>query len=122
MGQERRLTIIGNIEEKPRSSCTEQNFSESPLLVMGNEVPHRSLRDSEGWGGLDHCGDTGNLIRFALSLSVKVGIGIKTGLLDITGNIESITRGFWDGETVVESDTTGDGTESAVCCVRRQFE
>lgn len=32
--------------------------------------------------------------------------------LDITGNIESVSRSFGDGQTVVEGDTSGDGAEA----------
>jgi len=55
---------------------------------------------------------TAELIRFALGLSVHVSVNILSCLLDITSNIESITRGFRDGETKVESDNGWDSAES----------
>jgi hypothetical protein len=55
---------------------------------------------------------TAELIRFALGLSVHVSVNILSCLLDITSNIEGITRGFGDGETEVESDNCWDSAES----------
>jgi hypothetical protein len=45
---------------------------------------------------------------------VHVRTDILSGLLDISGDIESIARSLGDGQTVVERDTAWDGTESAV--------
>jgi hypothetical protein len=45
---------------------------------------------------------------------VHIGLSICSGLLDITGDIESVTRGLGDSESVVESDTTWNGTKAAV--------
>jgi hypothetical protein len=55
---------------------------------------------------------TAELIRFALGLSVNVSLNILSCLLDITSNIEGITRGFGDGETEVESDNGWNSAES----------
>ena len=61
---------------------------------------------------MDHGGSAPDLVRRTLAFAVHVGVDILTGLLNITGNIEGITGSFRDGETVVESDATRDGTES----------
>jgi hypothetical protein len=51
-----------------------------------------------------------------LVLSLNVGAHILSGLLNITGDIESVTGSLGDGETVVESNATWDGTETAGIC------
>jgi hypothetical protein len=55
---------------------------------------------------------TAELVRFALGLSVHISVNILSCLLDITSNIEGITRGFGDGETEVESNNGWDSAES----------
>jgi len=52
------------------------------------------------------------LVWFTLGLAIHVCVNILSSLLDITSNIESVTRSLGNGETVVESDASGDGTET----------
>jgi hypothetical protein len=61
-------------------------------------------------------GDTLDLIWVTLVLSLNVGAHILSGLLNITCDIESVTGSLGDGETVVESNATWDGTETAGIC------
>jgi hypothetical protein len=43
---------------------------------------------------------------------MHIGLCVCSGLFDITGNVESVTRGLRDSESVVESDTAWDSTEA----------
>lgn len=46
------------------------------------------------------------------SFARKVSVGVCVTSLDVTGNIESVSRGLGDGQTVVEGDTSRDGAEA----------
>lgn len=52
--------------------------------------------------------DTLNLIGVAMGITSEVGLAIRCTLDNISGNIEGVTRGFWDSEAVVEGDTSRD--------------
>ena len=83
---------------------------------MGPEVTERSLGDLELLLASSHGLDTGDLIWVTLGLALHVRVDILGSLLDITSDVEGITRSLGDGETVVECDATGDGTETAGDC------
>jgi hypothetical protein len=61
---------------------------------------------------MNHGGDATDLIGLSLAFAVHVGVDVLASLLDITGDIESVTGSLGNGKTVVESDATWDGTES----------
>ena len=44
--------------------------------------------------------------------ALDIRLGVLAGLFWIAGDVEGETRRFRDGQTVVESDAAGDGTES----------
>ena len=44
--------------------------------------------------------------------ALPVSVDIFDGLLHVTFDVESETGGLWDGETEVESDDTGDTSET----------
>jgi hypothetical protein len=81
------------------------------LRVVCNEVLERGRWLSELVGLLETL-DTGNLIGVSLWLTLDVSLDILAGLLGIAGDIEGVAGSFGDGETIVESDTTGHGTEA----------
>jgi hypothetical protein len=104
-------TVESNVEQEPWTGCTQEDSAILPLSVKGNEVAERGLWNFKLVGLCESLG-TAELIRFALGLSVHVSVNILSCLLDITSNIEGITRGFGDGETEVESDNGWDSAES----------
>lgn len=79
---------------------------------MVAEILKGGFRDLESGGGLHHGGDTADLVWVALGLTLHVGVDVVAGLLDITCDIKGVTWGLGDGETVVEGDAAGNGTES----------
>lgn len=77
------------------------------------EVGPGSLGDLQSTGLFLHGGDTAELINLTLTaLAGNVEVGIRIGLLDITCNIEGVSRSFGDGETVPQGNETGEGTHS----------
>lgn len=63
-----------------------------------------------GGGGLG--GSAGDLIGAAVVLAVEVGLGVSVSLDNVAGNIEGVARSLRNGQTVVESNASGDGTET----------
>ena len=57
-------------------------------------------------------GSTADLIGVTFGFTSNVGLDILTGLLDIPRNIERVARSLGDGQSVVESDAAGNGTET----------
>lgn len=106
-------TIERDIEKEPRPSSSEKNLSEAPLSVVAVEIGPRCLGNIELSCGL-HSLNTADLINISStgSFAGKVGLGICVTPLDVTGNIESVSRGFGDGQTVVEGDASGHGAEA----------
>jgi hypothetical protein len=76
------------------------------------EVGPRSLGSLELSSGLLHGGNTLDLVWVTLALSLHVSSNIISSLLDITSDIEGVSRSLGDGKTVVESNATGNGTET----------
>lgn len=70
---------------------------------MGEEVLEAGLGNLEALLGSLVGGDTGNLVGVALALSSNVGNDIIASLLNVTSDIESVTRSLGDGKTVCES-------------------
>lgn len=91
--------------------CAEKNLSVLPLRVELDEVSKGSLGNCELVGLLDGLSPR-ELIWVTLTLSGYVSIDILASLLNIASNIKSITRGFWDSETVVKRDTSWDTSET----------
>ncbi len=107
----KRSEIELTIEQKPRTSRSEQNTSVLPFAVEGDEVLEGCLWDLE-FVGLSDGLSTAELVWLSLVLALHICGHILTGLLNIAGNIEGITRSLGDGKTVVESNTGGDGAET----------
>lgn len=107
-----RDTVESNIEKEPRTSSSEKNLSILPLAVVAPEVGEGWLWNGEGVGVVADGLDTGNLVWNTLWLVVQVRLDVGTGLDDITGDIESVTRSLWNGKTVVKSNATWNGTHS----------
>lgn len=63
-----------------------------------------------GLGDIDLVGDYA-VIWTGLD-ALPVSIDVLEGLLHVTLDIEGETRGLWDSETEVESNTTGDASET----------
>lgn len=94
-----RQTIESDIEAKPGTSSSEQEKKVLGLGIVATKVTPAGLGDLEVVLGLLSHGGAGDLVRLAFMLSGHVSLDIVAGLFDIAGNIEGITRGFWDGET-----------------------
>ena len=104
-------TVEGDVEHEPRTSRAEQDLAVSPLAVVAEEIAETGLGDGELVGLLESL-SAGNLVGVSFRLALHVSLDIVVGFLDIAGNIESVSRRFWDGETVVESDASGNSTET----------
>jgi len=61
---------------------------------------------------LNHSSSTLDFIKVTLGLSIHVGFGVCAGLLNIPGDVEGISGSLRNSETVVECDTTWNGTKS----------
>lgn len=83
---------------------------------MGPEIFHGCFGDLEVGFCFLLGGDSLDFIWFAFGFAHHVGVYIFACLLGITGYIEGVSGSFGDGETVVKSDATGNGTESAGIC------
>jgi hypothetical protein len=106
------IAALTNIKEEPRTSSTEEDATILPLGVVVPEIGPASLRSNQ-LGGLVLDGRrTADLVGVALALASHVGTDILIGLDDITSNIKSITGGFRDSQTIVESNTGRDSTEA----------
>lgn len=107
-----RDTIESDIEEEPGASGTKENLAVLPLAVVTPEVGPRSLGNLELTGGGSLSGGTSDLIGVTVVLAVEVGLGVSVGLDNVTGNVEGVARSLGDGETVVESNASGNSTET----------
>lgn len=79
---------------------------------MAPEVGPGSLGDLELTGSSSLGSSASDLIRVAVVLAVEVGLGVSVGLDNVTGNVEGVARSLGDGKTVVESNASGNGTET----------
>jgi len=93
-----------NVKSKPRVGSTEKDFEVLELTKVGREI------SPAGFGGLN-----------ALDKKIWVNVGrvvvqdildVVGGLVDVAFNIHGETGGFWDSQTEVESDNSGDATET----------
>ncbi len=107
-----RETVVGDIEEAPREGGTGEELGVLELAVVADEVAPAGLVDAQGLGSSLLGGDAGNLVGVALVLAAHVGLDVLVGLLDVTGDVEGVAGRLGDGQTVVEGDDTGDGTET----------
>ncbi len=83
-----------------------------PLRIVANEVFPAGLGSVKTSLGVLDGGCTSDLVGMTLELALDISLGILAGLLDITSHIEGVSRGLRDGQTVVEGDAAGDGTET----------
>lgn len=102
-------TVKGDVKEKPRSSSSEKDLSVPPLAVVAPEIGPRRLRGVK-FGSL-HDRYSTHLIRMPLTLALYVGFYIFLAFLDIASDIKGVAGSFRDGQTIVEGDTSWDGTE-----------
>ena len=79
---------------------------------MTVEIAPTSLGDVEVSLGVLDSLDTSDLVRVTLRFTLHIGLGVLAGLLNVPGNIKGVARSFRDGETVVESDASWNGTEA----------
>ena len=105
-------TVVGNVEEEPRTSGTEKDFAVLPGAVVGHEVGPGRLGDLEVVGGVADGLGTNDLVGDTLVLVVHVGLDVRAGLNDISRHIEGVTGSLGNGETIVEGDAARDGTET----------
>ena len=63
---------------------------------------------------MSHVRDAADLIWVSFGLAFHVGGCVFPGFLDIAADVESVARSLGDGQTVVETGTAWDCTESAV--------
>lgn len=93
-----------NVKSKPRVGSTEKDFEILELTKVGPEI------GPAGFGGLN-----------ALDKKIWVNIGrfvvqdildVVGGLVDVAFNIHGETGGFRDSQTEVESDSSGNTTET----------
>lgn len=80
---------------------------------MAAEVSPRCLRDIKLLARL-HSLNATDLINITGTgcFACKVSVGVCVTSLDVTGDIEGVSRSLGDGQPVVESDTSRDGTEA----------
>ena len=107
-----RETVVGDIEEAPREGGTGEELGVLGHAVVADEVAEAGLVDGQGLGSILLGGDTGNLVGVTLVLAAHVGLDVRVGLLDVTSDVEGVAGSLGDGQTVVEGDDTGDGTET----------
>jgi len=105
-------TVESNIEEEPRASGSKENLAMPPLAVMMDEIAPTSFRDIEVLGRVLDGLDPADLVRVTLCFALHVGLGVLAGLLDIASDIESVARGFRDGQTVVQRNAAWHSTEA----------
>jgi hypothetical protein len=101
------------IKDEPRHGSTKQDLAVPELAVEAEEVLERGLGDIELGATLLTGSNLHQLVGVAVAmLAGKVLLGVLVGLLDITGNVEGVTRSLGDSETEVQSDTGGDNTDT----------
>ena len=105
-------TVVGNVEEEPGASGTQEDLAMLPLAVVAPEVAPAGLRRVKTGNSVGDSRSTMDLVRMTFTLALDVGFGVLTSLVDITSDIEGIARSFGDRETVVKSDTARHGTET----------
>jgi hypothetical protein len=93
-----------HVESEPRPGSADQNLSILPLTKVVAEVFPASL------GNIDLVGDD-TVIRSGRN-TLPVALDIPNSLLHVGLDIEGKPRGFWDRETEVKSDNTGDASEA----------
>ena len=105
-------TVESNVKEEPRASRTEQDLSVLPLAIVLAEVAPGSLGDLHARCRVAHFVDASNLVGNALRGGREVGLDVGSGLDDITRDIEGVTWGLRDGQTVVKGNTSGHSAEA----------
>jgi hypothetical protein len=101
------------VKDEPGHGSAKEDLAVPDLAVEAEEVLKRSLGDIE----LGACLLTGGNLRQLVGVSVtvlagKVLLGVLIGLLNITGDVESVTGGFGDGEAEVQSDAGWHNTDT----------
>jgi hypothetical protein len=104
-------TVEGNVKHEPRTGSAQKDTEVPPLAVIVAEVAEAGLRDGELLRGTERL-NSADLVRVAVGLASHVGLHILAGLLDITSNIEGVTRRLGNRETVVEGDAGRDSAEA----------
>jgi hypothetical protein len=99
-----------DIEHEPRACRAEEDLAVLPLTVVVDEVLEACLGDGE-LRSFGHGLCAGDFVGVTLVFALHVGVNIVVGLFNIASNIEGVARSLGDGETVVESNAGGDGTE-----------
>jgi hypothetical protein len=92
-------TVESDIQAEPRTSSSDQEKEVLALGVVAAKVAPAGLGNLEVLLGVLGSSRTGDFIRFAFALTADVSLDIAIGLLNIAGNIESVSRGFGDGKT-----------------------
>lgn len=90
----------------------QEQLSILPLRIMTDEILPASLGHRHALSSLLLRRDTSELIRRTLSLAIDVSLNIFLRTLNIAGHIKGITGCLGNGEAVVQSDATGNGTET----------
>ncbi len=105
-------TVKGHVEEEPRTGGAEEDFTVLPLAVVVDEVTPARFGCVEVLGGVLDGLNSANFVGVTLGFALHVRLGIFAGFLDVASDIESVARGFGDGQTVVQGDAARDGTEA----------
>jgi hypothetical protein len=105
-------TVESNVKEEPRAGSTEQDLSVLPLAVVVDEVAPGSLGDLHARCRVAHLVDTCDLIRNALRRGGKISLDIGSSLDNVAGDVKGVTGSLRNGQAVVESNATGNGTEA----------
>jgi hypothetical protein len=92
------------IEAYPRPCTTEENLAVLPLTEVAAEIFPGSLGSSNV---LDRGLGIGDV-----STGREEGVDVGSSLLDVAFDIHGESRSFGESETEVESDGTGDSTET----------
>jgi hypothetical protein len=104
-------TVESNIEEEPRTCCSEQDLSVLPLTVKSEEVGPTGLGDLKSLRLRLDLG--GAEIAFnSTGLAIDISFDVVLGLFNIPSYIECISGSLRNGETVVKGKNGRHSTEA----------
>src|SRR3569833_3265860 len=103
---------VFRLGRQSRRSLPHKQLAILPLAVVTEEVAPAGRLVGQMLCRVLLGGNTGQLVGVALGLAANVSLDDVVGLLDITGDIERVAGGLGNGQSVVEGNAAGDGTEA----------